>query len=67
MSRAAETTDEVIYRRLAPELIRFATALVGPGDAADVMSAAVVKALASPSWPDVTEHRPYLYRKVLHD
>jgi hypothetical protein len=36
-----------LYQRLAPELIRFATALVGPVDAADVLSAAVVKALAS--------------------
>jgi|SRR4029450_3408640 hypothetical protein len=53
-----------LYQRLAPELIRFATALVGSVDAADVLSAAVVKALASPSWGRVTNHRAYLHRAV---
>jgi RNA polymerase sigma factor (sigma-70 family) len=56
-----------LYQRLAPELIRFATALVGPVDAADVLSAAVVKALASPSWGRVTNHRAYLHRAVYNE
>jgi RNA polymerase sigma-70 factor (ECF subfamily) len=56
-----------LYQRLAPELIRFATALVGPVDAPDVLSAAVVKALASPGWAGVTNHRAYLYRAVYNE
>ena len=57
--------DDVVYAELAPELIRFATALVGPVDAADVLSAAVVKALAAPGWASVVNRRAYLYRSVL--
>jgi RNA polymerase sigma factor (sigma-70 family) len=56
-----------LYERLAPELIRFATALVGSVDAADVLSAAVVKVLASPSWAGVTNHRAYLHRAVYNE
>jgi RNA polymerase sigma factor (sigma-70 family) len=63
--RAAD--DAEVYRRLAPELIRFATGLVGGVDAGDVLSSAVVKALASPSWPRVTNHRAYLHRAVFNE
>lgn len=56
--------DARIYRQLAPELLRFATALVGPGDAADVVAASFAKALAARSWPAVENHRAYLYRVV---
>ena len=59
-------TDAAVYAALAPELIRFANALVGAADAADVLSTAVVKALASPSWPAVTNRRAYLYRAVFN-
>lgn len=59
-------TDADLYEALAPELIRFASALVGPGDAADVLSTAVVKALASPTWPRVENRRAYLYRAVFN-
>lgn len=57
-------TDAELYAALAPELIRFATALVGPREAADVLSAAVVKALASGGWARVANRRAYLYRAV---
>lgn len=56
-----------LYERLAPEVIRFATALVGSVDAADVLSGAVVKVLASPSWAGVTNHRAYLHRAVYNE
>lgn len=59
--------DELFYREFAAELIRFATGLVGPVDAADVMSAAVLKSLSSPSWPMVEHRRAYLYRAVLNE
>jgi DNA-directed RNA polymerase specialized sigma24 family protein len=59
--------DEAVYERLAPELIRFATGLVGRDDAPDVMATAFVKAMSSPSWHAVRERRAYLYRAVLNE
>ena len=63
----AKLGDAELYRQVAPELIRFATALVGRDDATDVLSSAVVKALASPSWPGVENRRAYLYRAVFNE
>lgn len=63
----SQSDDAAVYARLAPELIRFATALVGRADAADVLSNAVVKALSTATWPDVTNHRAYLYRAVVNE
>lgn len=64
---ARRSPDEVIYERLAPELTRFATGLVGRDDAADVTASAFLRALASPTWPTVSNHRAYLYRTVLNE
>ena len=61
---AGPQTDEQTYRELAAELIRFATALVGPSDAADVMASAFAKAIASRTWTGVLNRRAYLYRAV---
>ncbi len=60
------SSDAAVYAALAPELIRFAAALVGRNDAADILSSAVVQALASPTWPNVTNRRAYLYRAVFN-
>lgn len=60
-------TDAETYAAFAPELIRFATALVGPGEAADVLSTAWVKALAAPAWHTVVNRRAYLYRAVFNE
>ena len=57
--------DVDTYRRYAPDLIRYATALVGPADAPDVVSDAVLAAFGSPGWPAVDNRRAYLYRAVL--
>ncbi len=57
-------TDADIYGEHAAALYRFATVLVGPDDAADVVSSAVLKVLRSPSWPSVTNHRSYLHQAV---
>jgi RNA polymerase sigma factor (sigma-70 family) len=57
--------DEQAYRSYAGELTRYATGLVGPFDAADVVTDACLKAFASRSWPDVINRRAYLYRAVL--
>ena len=59
--------DAELYQRVSPELIRFATALVGRGDAPDVLSGAVVKALGTPGWPAVANRRAYLYRAVFNE
>jgi RNA polymerase sigma-70 factor (ECF subfamily) len=56
--------DEELYRKHVDELIRFATTLVGPTSAEDVVAGAVVKAMTSAAWPAVTEPRAYLFRSV---
>lgn len=58
--------DVAVYRRHSDALIRYATALVGPDDAPDVVVDAVLAAFRSPGWPTVTSPRAYLYRSVLH-
>jgi RNA polymerase sigma factor (sigma-70 family) len=60
------TRDE-IYAKYASELARFATSLVGPTDAADVVSEAVVTSMWSPAWESVVNPRAYLYRAVLNE
>lgn len=58
-------TDEEIYRRFSQELTRYATGLVGPFDAPDVVTDACLKAFATRRWAEVVDHRAYLYRTVL--
>ena len=65
MMTAMVEPDE-LYRSHADELVRYATALVGPDDAADVVVDAVMASLRSPGWPQVRNQRAYLYRAVLH-
>ena len=62
-----DVRDEELYGKHADELTRFATTLVGVSLAEDVVANAVVKAMTSPSWPTVTEHRAYLFRSVLNE
>jgi RNA polymerase sigma-70 factor (ECF subfamily) len=57
---------EELYAKHAEALTRFATGLVGPSDAADVVSDAVLRCLASDRWLEVRDPRPYLYRAVLN-
>ena len=62
------TADDVdTYRRHARELIRYATVLVGPDDAPDIVTDAVVAAFSSRDWRDVANRRAYLYRAVLRE
>ncbi len=66
MSATGVPDDVDTYRRHATELIRYATVLVGPDDAPDVVTDAVLAAFASPQWSAVENRRAYLYRAVLN-
>lgn len=57
--------NEETYRNYSLELTRYATGLVGPFDAPDVVTDACLKAFESRGWPDVVDRRAYLYRAVL--
>lgn len=59
-------TDEEIYRRHAPELLRFASGLVGPIDAQDIVTDACIRSFGAPGWSSVRNPRAYLYRAVLN-
>jgi len=66
MSTTDGPDDVDIYRAYADDLIRYATALVGPTDAADVVSDAVLRVFRTPGWAAVGNRRAYLYRAVLN-
>jgi RNA polymerase sigma-70 factor (ECF subfamily) len=57
--------NEAVYRSYSEELTRYATGLVGPFDAPDVVTDACMKAFEARAWPDVANRRAYLYRAVL--
>lgn len=61
---SVEAADEEVYRKHADDLTRFATGLVGPNNASDVVSEAVLSCMSSSKWAEVTEKRSYLYRSV---
>jgi RNA polymerase sigma-70 factor (ECF subfamily) len=65
ITAAGVMDNEQVYRSYAVELTRYATGLVGPFDAADVVTDACLKAFASRGWPEVSNRRAYLYRAVL--
>ncbi len=59
--------DETIYTKNKDDLIRYATALVGPADAEDVLSAVVLRVLERRSLADLDDARSYLFRAVLNE
>lgn len=60
-------SDSQIYASLKDDLVRYATALVGPDSAGDVVSTVVVRVLAKGSLGDLREPRAYLFRAVLNE
>ena len=68
MNVVRESADEEIYLKHRDELVRYATVLVGPDAAPDVVSTVVTKVLSSRrSLADLREPRPYLMRGVLNE
>lgn len=59
--------DRVIYERVAPMLIRFATALVGPDEADDVVSTVIVRVLAKRPLGAIEKPEPYLMQAVMNE
>jgi RNA polymerase sigma factor (sigma-70 family) len=57
---------EEAYRGCASDLIRFATVLVGPNDAADVVSSAVIRVLGKRR-SAIRSHRAYLFQVVANE
>jgi DNA-directed RNA polymerase specialized sigma24 family protein len=64
----SELTIEEAYRKWADDLVRYATVLAGPSDAADIVAEAFATILARgpQAWGAVREPRPYLFRAVLN-
>ena len=60
-------TVEELYVELAPELVRFATTLVGPSHSEDLLGSTVAKAIASARWDRVDNKRAYLYRMLVNE
>jgi RNA polymerase sigma factor (sigma-70 family) len=60
-------TDAELYTKHAEELVRLATGLVGPDDAADVVSSAVARLLGSAAWSGARDQRAYLFRSVVNE
>ena len=58
--------DAELYRKYGDELVRFATVLVGPALAEDIVAEAVLRSFAAPAWPTVERPRAYLYRATLN-
>ena len=65
ITAAGVMDNEQTYRTYSAELTRYATGLVGPFDAPDVVTDACLKAFETRAWPDVADRRAYLYRTVL--
>lgn len=59
--------DEALWNKHREELIRYATLLVGPDEAEDVLSTVVLRVLQRRSLTDLDDPRPYLFRGVLNE
>lgn len=59
--------DESIYTKVKDDLIRYATVLVGPDKADDVVSTVMVRVLRKRSLSSLEEPRAYLFRSVLNE
>ncbi len=60
-------SDESIYRGLRDELVRYASALVGPDDGPDLLSTVVARTLSRRSLADLADPRMYLFRAISNE
>lgn len=58
--------DAEVYDKYADELMRYASVLVGPTNAEDLVADTVLRVFSPSSWAVVSDHRPYLFRAVLN-
>jgi len=56
--------DEMIYNTLSGELVRYASALVGPDDGPDLVSAVITRVLTKRSLSDLENPRLYLFKAI---
>lgn len=64
---SVELDDADTYRKHADDLTRFATGLVGPTHAQDLVSEAVLKSMSAKGWRTVADKRAYLFRSVYNE
>ena len=62
-----EVDDETIYSKVKDDLVRYASVLVGPDRAPDVVSTVMVRVLARRTLTSLEEPRAYLFRSVLNE
>ncbi len=62
-----DAKDGDIFEAHVDDLTAFARSLVGPDEAADVVSAATVAVLSSAGWASVRKPRAYLFTAVWHE
>lgn len=62
-----DESDADAYVKYADELTRFATGLIGPSDAEDIVVNAYVRCVTSRRWSGIENRRAYLYRAVLNE
>ena len=56
--------DELIYNRLREELVRYASALVGPDSGPDLLSVVITRVLAKRPLSDLDNPKLYLLRAI---
>ncbi len=62
-----DETSVDAYAKHAQELTRFATGLVGPSDAQDVVADAMARLMTSRVWADARDQRVLMFRAVLFE
>lgn len=62
-----ERPNDIVYEAHAQELVRFASGLVGPDDAPDVVMDAFVRLTASAVWGQANDCRALWYRAVVYE
>lgn len=62
-----DLSNETIYTKYKDDLIRYASMLVGPSDAEDVLSTVVLRLLERRSLGDLEDPRRYLFRAITNE